>query len=132
MAVVVTAAESERDQALVAGALAAAGLTEGDRLALVAGSSPEYLAVALGALRCGVVPVLLHPGLTPTELDALLADAEPAAVLRGAEVEAFVHAAREAGTTAALAPYPRTRPMLYTSGTTGTPKGVWKIGRAHV
>lgn len=125
MAVVITAAESERDQALVAGALAAAGLAEGDRLALVAGSSPEYLAVALGALRRGIVPVLLHPGLTTTELDALLTDAEPAAVLRGDEVVSFVRTARDASNPAELAPYPRTRPMLYTSGTTGTPKGVW-------
>jgi long-chain acyl-CoA synthetase len=124
-AVVVTAAASERDQALAAGALAAAGLGEGDRFALVAGSSAEYLALALGAVRTGVVPVLLHPALTADELHVLLTDADPALVLRGDEVVGFVEAARDAGATAALASYPRTRPMLYTSGTTGVPKGVW-------
>lgn len=123
--VVVTAAESERAQTHVAGALDAAGLAEGDRLALVAGSSAEYLALALGALRRGIVPVLLHPGLTDGELDLLLADAAPAAVLRGEEVAAFVAEAEATGRTAPLTEYPRSRPMLYTSGTTGTPKGVW-------
>ena len=41
MAVVVTATESERTQEHVAAALAAHGLGEGDRLALIAGSSAE-------------------------------------------------------------------------------------------
>ena len=124
-AVVVTAAESERDQAFAAAALAAAGLGEGDRVALIAGSSAEYLALALGALRTGVVPVMLHPALTADELHVLLTDADPALVLRGEEVVGFVEAARATGTRAPLAPFPRTRPMLYTSGTTGVPKGVW-------
>lgn len=122
---VITAAASARDQARAAGALATAGLREGDRVALVAGSSAEYLALALGAVRTGVVPVLLHPALTADEQRVLLEDADPALVLRGPEVRAFVEAAREARTEAELAPYPRTRPMLYTSGTTGVPKGVW-------
>lgn len=122
---VVTAADSERDQALAAGGLTAAGLREGDRVALIAGSSAAYLAVALGALRVGVVPVLLHPALTAEEQGLLLDDAAPALVLRGEEVPAFVDAARDARTAVDLAAFPRSRPMLYTSGTTGTPKGVW-------
>lgn len=121
----ITAAASARDQALAAGALAAAGLHAGDRVALIAGSSAEYLALALGALRTGVVPVLLHPALTPEEQRVLLDDADPSLVLRGAEVAAFVDAARDARVAADLAPFPVTRPMLYTSGTTGVPKGVW-------
>jgi acyl-CoA synthetase (AMP-forming)/AMP-acid ligase II len=117
---VVTASESERDQRAAAGALAAQGLQAGDRVAIVAGSSPAYLAAALGALRTGVVPVLLNPALLPAEQDALLTDAEPALVLRDADLSALLE-----GPPADLAPWPLARPMLYTSGTTGTPKGVW-------
>ncbi|MFM7061670.1 MAG: class I adenylate-forming enzyme family protein [Actinomycetes bacterium] len=122
---VITATDSARDQERAAGALRAGGLREGDRVALVAGSSAEYLALALGALRTGIVPVLLHPALTPEEQRVLLEDADPALVLSGDEVTGFVDAARDANASADLASFPRSRPMLYTSGTTGTPKGVW-------
>jgi long-chain acyl-CoA synthetase len=116
----VTAEDSERDQRAAAGWLAARGIGRGDRVGIVAASSPAYLAAALGALRTGVVPVLLDPTLLPGEQAALLADAEPALVLRGAELADVLD-----GPPADLAPWPLARPMLYTSGTTGTPKGVW-------
>ena len=66
-AILVTAEESERDQGFVAAALSRAEISEGDRIALIAGSTPEYLALTIGALRAGVVPVMVHPGLTPEE-----------------------------------------------------------------
>ena len=124
-AIFVTAEESERDQALVAAALRSAAIKEGDRIALIAGSSAEYLALTIGALRSGVVPVMIHPGLTPDEQAVLLENASPSLIFRGAEVEGFVSNAREHGSYRELAKWPRTRPMLYTSGTTGIPKGVW-------
>jgi acyl-CoA synthetase (AMP-forming)/AMP-acid ligase II len=121
----VSAADAERRQRQVAGALAGRGLAEGDRLGVVAPSSVEVLVVVLAALRRGIVPVILNPALLPAEQDALLADAEPALVLRDDEVAALAAAAEEAGTDADLAAVPLARPMHYTSGTTGTPKGVW-------
>ena len=123
--IIVTAEESERDQQFVAAALKSAQINEGDRVALIAGSSAEYLALTIGALRSGVVPVLVHPGLMPHEQAALLENAEPSLILRGSEVEGFVRTAQESGSYGELAAWPRTRPMLYTSGTTGVPKGVW-------
>jgi long-chain acyl-CoA synthetase len=124
-AILVTSEESERDQALVAAALKSADIKEGARIALIAGSTPEYLALTIGALRSGIVPVMLHPGLTPEEQAVLLKNAAPSLILRGAEVEGFVGSARESGSSDELAQWPRSRPMLYTSGTTGFPKGVW-------
>ncbi len=115
-----TAAESDDAQRRGAGALRARGLRTGDRVAVVAGPSSTYLATALGALRSGVVPVLLNPALTEREQADLLADAEPSLVLRDDDLPALLD-----GAPVELAPAPLARPMMYTSGTTGRPKGVW-------
>lgn len=117
----ISAAESEDAQRRAAGWLHARGLRAGDRVALIAGTAPAtYLAIALGALRSGVVPVLLNPALVAAEQQVLLDDAEPALVLRDADLAALL-----AGPPVDLAAAPLARPMLYTSGTTGRPKGVW-------
>ena len=113
--------DAERAQRRAAGALRARGLRTGDRVAVIAGSSPStYVAVALGALRSGVVPVLLNPALLPAEQQILLDDAQPSLVLRDADLPPLLD-----GPEADLAPAPLARPMLYTSGTTGRPKGVY-------
>ena len=114
-------AEAEDRQRRVAGALAGAGLGAGDRVAFCLGSSAGLLCAVLGALRRGVVPVLLNATLLPAERDLLLADAEPSlAVLDEAGLAALLE-----GEPAELAPVPLARPMHYTSGTTGRPRGVW-------
>jgi long-chain acyl-CoA synthetase len=117
----ITAAESTRDQRRAAAALLARGLVAGDRIALIADSSRAYLGVVLGALRVGIVPVLLNPALTDRERSTLLTDADPAAVLDSDDLTGLVASPAEAELAAA----PLARPMLYTSGTTGAPKGVW-------
>jgi long-chain acyl-CoA synthetase len=118
---VLTAAHAEDAQRRAAGALLAAGLEPGDRAVFCLPSSSALLCAVLGALRVGVVPVLLNATLLEAERDALIADAEPALVVtdwtRLAELDA--------GPPVALAPYPLARPMHYTSGTTGRSKGVW-------
>jgi acyl-CoA synthetase (AMP-forming)/AMP-acid ligase II len=112
---------AEEAQRRVAGSLLATGLVRGDRVVFGLPSSPGLLVAVLGALRRGIVPVLLNATLLPAERDRLVADAGPAltvfddaalaTLLDGEEVE--------------LAPYPLARPMHFTSGTTGRAKGVW-------
>jgi acyl-CoA synthetase (AMP-forming)/AMP-acid ligase II len=117
---VVARAESARDQRRAAAALAAAGLRAGDRLLVSAAASPALLAVVLGALRTGIVPVVLDPELPPAERAALAEDADPA-LDAGADPARLLTGTDEAE----LADVPLARPMHYTSGTTGRRKGVW-------
>lgn len=117
----VTAEDSVRDQRRVAGALTARGVEAGDRVVFTLGTSPQLLAAALGAARAGIVPVLLNATLLDAELEELIADAEPSLVIRDdAALDALL-----AGPARDIADVPLTRPMHYTSGTSGRPKGVW-------
>jgi acyl-CoA synthetase (AMP-forming)/AMP-acid ligase II len=118
---VVTAAEAEPAQRRAAGALLASGLGPGDRVAFSLPSSSALLCAVLGALRVGVVPVLLNATLLDDERHALVADAQPKLVI--ADRDGL--AALDSGSPVELAPYPLARPMHYTSGTTGRSKGVW-------
>ncbi|MCW2701206.1 MAG: AMP-dependent Acyl-CoA synthetase and ligase [Blastococcus sp.] len=116
---VVTSVDSERDQRRAAAALAAEGLRAGDRLLVSAAASPALLAVVLGALRTGIVPVVLDPGLPAAERATLAEDAD--AALDVADDPAGLLGEEQAD----LADVPLARPMHYTSGTTGRRKGVW-------
>ncbi len=115
------AADAEDRQRRAAGALLAAGCSRGDRVAFALGSSADLLCAALGAARVGLIPVMLNATLTGTERDALAADARPSVRVF---TQAELHDLRKEGRPTDLAPYPLTRPMHYTSGTTGRPKGV--------
>ncbi|MGY1713113.1 class I adenylate-forming enzyme family protein [Geodermatophilus sp. SYSU D01106] len=119
MTAVVRAADGERDQRRAAAALRSAGLRPGDRLLVSAAASPALLAVVLGALRSGVVPVVLDPALPAAERAALAADADCALDVAGAPERLL------GDDEADLADVPLARPMHYTSGTTGRRKGVW-------
>ncbi|HWE66279.1 MAG TPA: AMP-binding protein [Acidimicrobiales bacterium] len=117
---VLTSAEAEAGQRRAAGSLLARGCRSGDRVVFSLGSSADLICAVLGAARVGLIPVLLNATLTESERDRLVADAEPTVqILTGAALAALME-----GTPAELAPYPLTRPMHYTSGTTGRPKGV--------
>jgi acyl-CoA synthetase (AMP-forming)/AMP-acid ligase II len=119
---VLTASGSTRQQAAVAGALAARGLAAGDRVAFVCGNSTALLSASIGALRAGIVSVPVNPSLTVREQRVLLDDADASLVVRG---DAELRALLDDAPAGDLADVPLSRPMHYTSGTTGKPKGVW-------
>ena len=118
---VLTAVEAEGAQSRAAGSLQAAGCRPGDRVAFCLGSSAALLCAVLGALRVGIVPVLLNATLTGPERDVLVDDADPRIAITDEDALARL----DWGTPAVLADHPRGRPMHYTSGTTGRAKGVW-------
>ncbi|WGX98502.1 long-chain fatty acid--CoA ligase [Nocardioides sp. L-11A] len=157
-----------REQALdVAGALLAAGVRPGDRVALMASNRIEHVVADLGAVHAAAVSMSVYNTLSPDQVAYVAGHAEPTvAVLESADHlarweralgatdalrtivlidaeppagddrfvtwDAFVasgaawrteHAAELEARTAGIAPDdPLT--ILYTSGTTGNPKGV--------
>ena len=128
--------EFDRRSQSLAGALAEGGVRPGDRIAIFAGNRPEILEVTTAALRAGIVPVPINRLLTSREVSYLLEDsgarwlftdrrfewpAVERVVTLGDAYERCLHDAE----ARAIDDVVRTRPMHYTSGTTGTPKGVW-------
>ena len=122
-------------------AVAGLGVRPGDRVAVVtpehrdtpraaAVAQAEVLGLVLGALRSGVVPVMVNPLLTAEERDYILADCNPSLVLADArDLRSLADRdTAQRGPSPELADVPLGRPMHYTSGTTGRPKGVWTHG----
>lgn len=128
-----TRAELEEHLHRATGALA--GLAgPADRIATCQPNDVRAFATSWAMMLAAVVEVPVPAGASADEAHQLLADAEPSHLLLTADAPA-VHAAAEdlgipvarasAGTPAAPdADHPRTRPMSYTSGTTGQRKGV--------
>jgi fatty-acyl-CoA synthase len=131
-----------------AAAFAAAGLSPGDRVATLARNSPEQVEALFACALSGLVLVPLNWRLAAGELAYQLADAEPALLLAEPPLRGLAAAASEqaggqrveplapappAGDQAERAVVPGTGAagpadgdpllILYTSGTTGRPKG---------
>lgn len=98
-----------------------AAITEGSRVALLVPGSTAYVELVLTLLADGIFPVPLDPALTAAERERILAPIAPDLLVTDARQVAELLAARP-GRARSL---PRGRPIHCTSGTTGTPKGVW-------
>lgn len=119
----------------IAGALVAAGLQPGDAVLVAGGVSSSALGAFLGAAAAGMVAVPLNTKLPPATISFICRDASIrfALVERGYEplVPAHIPAmsideAMGCESPARIRPLPHDHPLtiMYTSGSTGEPKGV--------
>jgi malonyl-CoA/methylmalonyl-CoA synthetase len=142
-------ADAQARAARIARALADRGVAKGDRVAVQVDKSPEALFLYLACLRAGFVFLPMNTAYRPDEVDFLVGNAEPAAVIcRPADEDTVLGIAAKHGdplvltlgadgrgslteaADAAPADFPVVdraaddlAAMLYTSGTTGKPKG---------
>jgi long-chain acyl-CoA synthetase len=141
----ITYGELRRLAGSVAGFLAGAGVAKGDRVLLASENRPEWAVAYFGILRAGAAAVPVDPQLSASELvnlwksagariaivsdDSATRHPELAALAAAAVPDARVASFAEAFAGGPPPPPPRVQgddlaSLIFTSGTTGTPKGV--------
>jgi acyl-CoA synthetase (AMP-forming)/AMP-acid ligase II len=121
----------------VAAALHRQGFRAGDRLALLLPNEPGYIELVYACSWLGVIAVPLNTRLSPREIDRVLADADPRGLIRHSSLPQpttqvpwqVVLDREELEVGSDEPPEPVYDPdailtLVYTSGTTGRPKGV--------
>ena len=118
-----TYGDMDERSARAAGWLQSQGVSAGDRVVVQLPKSIDVVAVYLGVLRLGAVYVLLNTAYTPAEVDWFVTDAEPAAIVNDAQslADGLGRAQPFDGVAACRAD--DFAALVYTSGTTGRPKG---------
>ncbi len=133
----------DRRAGQAASLMATHGIAEGDRVAILCRNRIEFFELLLGCAKLGAILVPLNWRMPPSELDQLVADADPSLLFYGREdAQAAAALGRKLPAIGldedyqervAGAPVGRWRShwpsdgiwyLLYTSGTTGRPKGV--------
>jgi acyl-CoA synthetase (AMP-forming)/AMP-acid ligase II len=135
----------------IASGLHERGVGEGDVVALVLPAGPEYLFAYIGAAKVGAITTGVNDRLSAPERDGVLARAGPKLVVTAAglepasvdadvvvassagedvEIDAVLGELRRRGTPPELADDPdRPVAIIFTSGTTGAPKGALYTNR---
>ncbi|MDV7087357.1 class I adenylate-forming enzyme family protein [Rhodococcus opacus] len=143
---VVTYAELSRWADGVAHDLASRGVTPGDRVSFVGANSLEWVVAALGAMKVGAIAVGFNQRMLAGELATLVEDCEPAVVYCEEALLPRLEEVQKARNTVTIAVFEKdVRPLrgrehapfrtpivdlvdptaiVFTSGTTGKPKGV--------
>jgi long-chain acyl-CoA synthetase len=126
------------------------GLKRGDRIAILAANSAEFLATYCGAMRAGFIAVPVNFKFPAAGIELVLRDADaklvfcdqarrkdvpadlPAIVFNGTDGEAFETFLDPGAFEAVVPAVGETGMFLYTSGSTGRPKGVVLSHASHI
>jgi acyl-CoA synthetase (AMP-forming)/AMP-acid ligase II len=128
------------DSGVIASTLAERGVRPGDMVVLMLPSGQDFASCYLAALRLGAIASAINPRLGKTEVEYILARCEPTAIVTDEPERIPGPASRTVLTPEQARDKPSTVPnvtawasitpndpavVVWTTGTTGLPKGAW-------